>query len=68
MLSASEYFESYEEEFLSVIQGIERLVLKCMTIEEGGKGERLTRDEISVLERRFQDAKKCLDQLKDEVS
>ncbi|KAL5369364.1 V-SNARE-like protein [Cryptosporidium parvum] len=67
MLSASEYFVSYEEEFLSVIQGIERLVLKCVNIEDGGRGEKFTQDEISILERRFQDAKKCLDQLKDEV-
>lgn len=68
MLSASEYFASYEEEFLSIIQGIERLVLRCVGVEEEGGGGRMTQEEVLVLERRFYDAKKCLDQLRDEVS
>lgn len=68
MLSASEYFASYEEEFLSIIHEIERLVLKCAGERDGGGGWRMTQEEVLVLERRFYDAKKCLDQLRDEVS
>ncbi|KAF7456304.1 putative integral membrane protein [Cryptosporidium felis] len=67
MLSASEYFASYEEEFLSLIQVIEKIVLKCASFDEGGRNEHLTRDEISILERKFQEAKRCLDQLGDEA-
>ncbi|KAJ1606620.1 V-SNARE-like protein [Cryptosporidium canis] len=66
MLSATEYFASYEEEFLSIIQGIERLVLRYTNSEDGGGREKMGQEEIVVLERRFYDAKKCLDQLRDE--
>ncbi|KAJ1608232.1 V-SNARE-like protein [Cryptosporidium canis] len=68
MLSATEYFASYEEEFLSIIQGIERLVLRYTNSEDGGGREKMGQEEIVVLERRFYDAKKCLDQLRDEVA
>ncbi|KAH7649525.1 hypothetical protein FG379_001151 [Cryptosporidium bovis] len=67
MLIASEYYSTYEDEFLSIIQSIERLILK-VDISEGSVSSKIGRSEISNLESKFKDAKNCLNRLKEEVS
>ncbi|KAH8739180.1 hypothetical protein FG386_001047 [Cryptosporidium ryanae] len=67
MLVASEYYSTYEDEFLSTIQSIENLILKLDNNERGAKSKVYKR-EIDDLESKIRSAKNCLNRLKEEVS